>query len=80
MDSVTDGDRARFLSLLYMYDLVQHVKCPTHCSGHCLDLVITRSNQELLLSKPSAGYMISDHVFIHFELNIPQPPLDGIYC
>ena len=80
MDSEDDSDKIHLCNLLDMYGLIQHVDVATHKSGHCLDLIITRSNQELLLSKPVADYMISDHMFVCFQLNIPRPPLKESYC
>lgn len=68
-------DHIRLRDLFSMYDLVQHVHVPTHKSGNTLDLIVTRANDELLLSNPVADYMISDHMFVCTDVNIPRPPL-----
>ena len=52
-----NSDHIRLRNLFCMYDLVQHVHVPTHKSGNTLDLIVTRSNDELLLSDPVADYM-----------------------
>ena len=39
---------------------MQHVKSPTHCAGHILDCVITRTG-ETCLSQVQVGDMVSDH-------------------
>ncbi len=46
---------------------------PTHKLGNMLDLIITRDNEELVLSSPTAGFMISDHCFVHTKLGFPRP-------
>ena len=53
---------------------MNHVHEPTHRAGHILDLVITRTSSEHIISgvritKP----MISDHFFVHFKLLCEKP-------
>ena len=48
---------------------------PTHVSGHTLDLIIIRHNSELLLSRPTADYIVSDHMLVLYRVNLPRPPL-----
>ena len=76
MDIDTDVDAIRMCDVLSMYDLTQHVTVPTHISGHTLDLIITRYNRELLLSYPVSDYMVSDHMFVCYRVNMPRPPLE----
>ena len=39
-----DSNSKQFKDILQLYDLKQHVSCPTHVKGHTLDLVITSTN------------------------------------
>lgn len=75
MDRANDSDKVKMDNLLSMFYLSQHVKTPTHRAGHCLDLLITRSNAELLVERVHTDYLISDHMFVHCNINIPRPPL-----
>ena len=43
----SDCDAQRFLRLLKTFNLKQHINVPTHRSGHTLDLVITRSDENV---------------------------------
>ena len=63
MDIDTDADTIRMCDILSMCDLTQHVSVPMHRSGHTLDLLITRSNRELLLNNS----VVSDHMFVLSE-------------
>ena len=44
------ADTKKLHDLLYSLDLEQHVHEPTHIRGHCLDLVISRSDELTLKS------------------------------
>ena len=68
-------DAVRFRDLLGTFNLVQHVKFPTHRSGHMLDLMITGGAGDLCLESPKQGYLISDLLFVLSSLNVPRPPL-----
>ena len=70
-----DIDMIRMCDVLSMYDLM-HVSVPTHRFGHTPDLNITRCNHELLLSNPVADYMVLDHMFVHYRVNMPRPSLE----
>ena len=74
MDEIQSSDTKSFNELLDTFEWKQHVEDPTHNSGHIIDLCITPINTELQLSKPSTGYLISDHAFIDFLVKIPKPP------
>jgi len=75
VDTVADPDAKIFQDLLKTYNLQQHVNTPTHMSGHCLDLIISRSNQEVKITQPVADYLVSDHMAVHCYLSVPRPPL-----
>ncbi len=69
MDIDIDADAIRMCDVLSMYDLKQHVRVATHRSGHTLDLIISRRNRELL-SYLVADYMVSDHMFVRYQVNM----------
>ena len=48
MDNISNNDTRRFLDLLEVADLKQHVEGPTHVAGHTIDLLITRSSNTFL--------------------------------
>ena len=68
VDCLCDNDAKNFEEIV----LQQHVQVPTHESGHTLDLVITRSNNDITVSSPKAALALSDHFFIECNLNIPR--------
>ena len=76
MDTDTEVSKLRMCDILSMYDLTQHVTVPTHVSGHTLDLIITRHNSELLFSCPTADWIVFDHMFVLYRVNLPMPTLE----
>ena len=70
-DFEEDSEHLEQATLLNDYDLVQHVKGPTHERGHTLDLVITRQEDDLVASC-DIGAFISDHNSLHVTLNLLQ--------
>ena len=75
MNKSQDCDQIRLSSILNSCGLINHVHVPTHKSGNTLDLIITRDNNELAVSTPTAGYLISDHCFVHTRFGFPRPNL-----
>lgn len=71
----SDNDAKCFAEILQTYGLHQHVLVPTHESGHTLDLIITRSNNDIRVSTPKATMAPSDHNFIECKLDLPRPCL-----
>jgi hypothetical protein len=63
----------RFLDLIDSFCLTQHVKDPTHVDGHTLDLVLTRTTDDIIQDLYVTVPTISDHSAIHFKLKIPKP-------
>lgn len=47
LDDPSDGDAKRFIDLLETFDLLQHVMVSTHSSDHILELVISRSFNDI---------------------------------
>ena len=50
VDSPNDAAAIKFIDLLETFGLKQHINVATHQSGHTLDLVITRSDNDLVSS------------------------------
>ncbi|EDO44116.1 predicted protein, partial [Nematostella vectensis] len=63
----------KFSNILDAFDLKQHVKGITHKDGHTLDLVITRSDDDIIKVISVRNPMISDHHAIHCELDLCKP-------
>jgi hypothetical protein len=77
MDKLDDNLARNFRNALSPYGLTQHVPLkPTQKKGHTLDLVITRSDDDLvtdckIVSEPA----LSDHYWISGSLKIQKPQL-----
>ena len=67
-DSVDDAECMQLSTLLDDHGLVQHVRSPTHQDGHILDLIITRSVDNLV-AECRVGEFMSDHNALHVSLN-----------
>ena len=72
VDNKGDNDAVRFLQLLDMHNLIQHVNEPTHTSGHTQDLIITRSDSTLV-SCVQTGSLLSDHWSVKCDLSTERP-------
>ena len=72
LDKSTDHDVNKFLTLLYIFYFKQHVASFTHRSGHMLDVVVTKNNQNIV-QDTIVGDMISDHNIIVFKVLHPKP-------
>ena len=57
--------------------LVQHVRQSTHEKGHILDLVITRSSDDIVFSEPSPAELFSDHFSLSCSLCLSKPSLSS---
>ena len=77
LDNPSDRAAARFRVLLDVIDLKQHVKDSTHKSAHILDLVITRSGDQLVRNVRVSDPVISDHCALRWETSsIKKPGLE----
>ena len=74
-DDLGDNDTKKFMDLLEMFSLSQHVSGPTHLLGHTLDLIITRLPDDVVLASPKATFPISDHFIIQCPIGFPWPAL-----
>ena len=63
----------KFLDLLKTFRLKQHVNVATHRCGHTLDLVITRSDDDLVSSLNITDPIISDHLAVHCKIAFKKP-------
>ena len=73
VDFEDDPDARAFLDLLASVGRKQHVKVPTHVSGHTLDLMITRVYDPVISSVPAADRYLSDHASVLCSLNSAKP-------
>ena len=72
MDDATDADALKFAELLETFGLIQHINFATHVSGHWLDLIITRSSNDVMIISPRPSLFLSDHCFAECTLAIPS--------
>ena len=75
LDDPSDADARKFMELMDTFGLLQHINTSTHVSGHILDLIISRSCNDINIFLPKATYYISDHCFSECQLCIPGPNL-----
>ena len=68
LDNMHDYCTKQFLDLLSLFNLTQHVSGPTHNLGRTLDLVITRSTEDILSNITIRNSFISDHYAVMFNL------------
>ena len=68
-------ESTQFSELLETFSLVQHVRQPTHEKGHTIDLIITRSSDQIVSSDPVSDELFSDHFSISCSLSLLKPDL-----
>ena len=69
-------ESTQFTELLETFSLVQHVRQPTHEKGHTIDLIITRSCDQIVSSDPVSDELFSDHFSISCSLSLLKPDLE----
>ena len=69
-----DSQAAKFLEMLDLHNLTQHIIVPTHRSNHTLDLIITRKDENVIDNYEVHDPCLSDHYFVICELNLAKPP------
>lgn len=72
VDNVGDSAASRFINLLEAFNLKQHISQPTHKSGHTLDLIITRDEEDVARNFTVFDPVISDHLAVCCTLSIPK--------
>ena len=75
LDDFRDIDTTKFEDLLETFNLSQHVSGPTHLSGHTLDLIITRSLDDIVLASPKTTSPMSDHFIIQCPIGFSRSAL-----
>ena len=70
MENSNNALTRHFTEILETFDLKQHVLSATHASGHTLDLLITRLNEELVRNVKIHDPMISDHLAVFYNLSL----------
>jgi hypothetical protein len=73
VDEPEDPVSSRFLEILHMHHLQQHVTEPTHKKNHILDLLITRIDCNLVSKTCVQSGMPSDHFAVKCLINIKRP-------
>ena len=69
-DDLTDNQTRKFLDILNLHSLTQHVTGRTHKNGHALDLILTRDLEDIVCTIDVAEpCVISDHSAIDFNLS-----------
>ena len=79
MNNPDDPDMNTLSDLLDSFDLVNHVRFPTHRSMNTLDLVITRGDTNFVRN-PSQGRLFLDHNIVHFQVVTAKQPADFKVC
>ena len=64
----------KFADILDSLGLIQHVTCPTHISGHTLDLIITRNEDNIIVSPPVCDTFLSDHSTLLCDVAFEKAP------
>ena len=67
-------DTRKLVELLDSSNLVQHVRDSTHTLGHTIDLVVTRSDDNLI-GDVTATTFISDHRIINISTKLTKPQI-----
>jgi len=76
VDVKNDNKAIQFVSLIEAAGLKQHITVPTHKKGHTLDLVITRSTEQLIYDVTVLDDLTSDHFSVFCRLNIKRPEVE----
>ena len=74
VDNRSDPKARKFLDLLDIHNLTQHVSEATNTSGHILDLIITSNHGKTVhINKPHVSDLISDHFAIECTIETIMP-------
>ena len=72
LDVSDNADTIAFADLLESLCLTQHVKSPVPVIGHIVDLIITRSSDNIIKGTPSPDSFLSDHCSVWCCLNVTK--------
>ena len=73
LDDSNNTDATKLHNLLESFNLKQHVATPTHSRGHTLDLIITRSEDDLVDGIVVGDPPLPDHFAVHCTLKLSKP-------
>lgn len=73
VDDMDNSEAKQFITLLDTFNLKQFVNEPTHKHGHTLDLVITRSDENIIKDVYVSHMVISDHFPTCFKMYVEKP-------
>ncbi|XP_072022447.1 uncharacterized protein [Amphiura filiformis] len=73
VDDTDDREAALFSNLLELSGLQQHITGPTDEKGHTLDLIISRKDDDLVMSPSTHHDLPSDHSAIKCFVNMLRP-------
>ena len=73
VDDFTSREATEFIELLQSYNLRQHVSGSTHHCGHTLDLVISRSDDNIVQSVSLFNDLPSDHCAVMCSMLVKRP-------
>ena len=73
IDDNQSRESAQFLQIVKSLNLEQHISEPTHVGGHTLDLVLTRSSDDIIQSVVVHPPDLSDHSPISMTLPFHKP-------
>ena len=68
------SESEQFKAMFDTYSLSQNVTTPTHNRGHILDLVLTRSNADMMRTISVTDQALSNHSSITFTLHTSRTP------
>jgi len=74
VQNIHDADARRLIDLLLSFDMVQHVRGPTHRCGNTIDLVITAAQCELSNVTVDLPGILSDHSLVVCRLPLTLEP------
>ena len=75
-EDCNDRSAQRFLQLLETFNMEQHIREPTHRSGHTLDLMITRAEENIASNFSVHDPTISDHFAVLCTLVLRKVPFE----
>ena len=73
-DNKDNPDTKHISEILHSFNLEQHASEPTHSSGHTLDWIVTRSDDNII-SDVTISLPLSDHYTVQANLNVQRPSL-----
>ncbi len=73
VNNVSSPPANKFLHLINSFNLIQHVNSSTHRSGNTLDLVLTRSTDNIVQNLLVFNPCISDHEAVLFDVMLNKP-------